>query len=196
MDDVVLVSPPLVGVAADGPPAVRPAPRRAARPAPLPEGRVLLSAAAGWILAGVATGLGAPAPEIAARSVPAGLVVGLGALLLTGPALVVGHQFLGLSARPADLAAGLAEGFVRSGRFAAGFAPFLAFFALTTSLWLPAAALVGALAAIVALGRATAGLRRAEAPSARMDGLVLAWGALASLVTLRLALDVARAVLG
>ncbi len=163
--------------------------------AALPGGRALLGAAAGWACAGLASGLGAPAPDMAARAVPAGLVVVIGAMALTGPALVVGHQYLGLAARPVDLAAGLADGFVRSGRTALGFAPALAFFALTTSLWLPMAVLAGGTAALVALGWAVSGLRRAEAPSLRLDGLALGWSLLASLVALRLAIDTARMVL-
>jgi hypothetical protein len=162
----------------------------------MPDGRALLGAVGGFLVAGLSAGLGASAPEVALRAVPSGLLVGGGALALTGPALVVVHQYLGLQARPVDLAAGLADGFVRAGRTALGFAPVLAFFALTTGLWVAAAAGVGLAVGAVGFAWSGAALRRSEPPSVRMDGLVVAWTLLAALVVLRLAVDTARLVLG
>ena len=162
---------------------------------PMPSGRALLAGTGGFLLAGASAGIGATAPEIALRAVPSGLAVGVCTLLLTGPALVVGHQSLGLDARPADLGAALADGFVRAGRLAAGLAPALAFFALTTGLSGAAAAVVAAAAGAAGFGWSAVGLRAAEPGARRMDALVVAWTALAGLVALRLAVDVAARVL-
>lgn len=163
---------------------------------PLPTGAELLRGVGGFLAAGACAGIGASAPEIAARAVPAGLAVAVGSMVLTGPALVVGHQFLGLGARPVDLAAALADGFVRAGRTAAGLSPALAFFSLTTGGWGVGAASVAGAAAVVGFGWSGTALRRTEPGSGRMAALVAGWTLLAGLAALRLGVDVAARVRG
>ncbi len=196
MSDVALLEPGALDAPMPCPPVARAAAPQLANPVVMPDGRALATAVGGFLVAGLAAGLGASATEVAVRAVPAGLAVGLGALVLTGPALVVGHQYLGLAARPVDLAASLADGFVRAGRCALGFSPVVLFFSLSTSLWMVAAAVVALASGAVGLGWGGAALRGAESPSMRMDALVIAWSTLASLVALRLAVHVAFVVLG
>ncbi|MEQ1569901.1 MAG: hypothetical protein ABMA64_29980 [Myxococcota bacterium] len=82
-----------------------------------------------------------------------------GAFALTGPALLVAHQFLRIDAPVTDVAAVLGRTVVRVGQIGWGFAPVCLMFALTapgSGLWLLAAA--GALLGGVAVVNATAGL--------------------------------------
>ena len=159
----------------------------------LPAGAVA-RAAGGFALAGLAVGLGASDPETALRTVPAGLVVAGGTLVLSGPALLVGHQMLGLGGAPGALVGALADGFARAGRLAAGLSPALAFFSLTTDLWIGFGALAALAIGAIGFGWAATNLHAVER-RAPMDVLVFGWSALAMLVSLRLALDVADLVL-
>lgn len=162
-------------------------------------------AIAQFALLGAACGLGSGEMGTAARTVPSGLVVGLGALVMTAPALVVMHQFLGLAASPDALVHTLTRGLVRGGALAFGFAPMALFFSTTTNLW--ALFLAGVLAAIGAtvLTRLVFELRLVEVqhpapgPTSRgftMTLLTAAWAGLALLISLRLAWDVAGFIAG
>ncbi|MCB9684645.1 MAG: hypothetical protein H6735_06395 [Alphaproteobacteria bacterium] len=164
--------------------------------AELPSAPALAGAVAGFLVLGLCAGLGASDPGTAIRAVPSGVFVGAGALVLTGPALVVGHQVMGLDARPARLVGAMGDGFVRAGRLALGLSPVMAFFSLTTGLWGVILALLAAAVGAVGFGWVASGLRAVEARSPRMDALVFGWGALSVLVALRLAVDVARLVMG
>src|SRR5688572_24939495 len=75
----------------------------------------LLSAVLGFALLGLAAGLGSGDTGESVRAIPSGLLAGGGALVLTGPALVVAHQFLGLGGRPEALVAALGRGFTTAG---------------------------------------------------------------------------------
>lgn len=167
---------------------------------PGPAWSEILSAAGGLLVLGAAAGLGAGDAGTALRAVPSPLAIGAGALLLTGPALVVGHQFLRLRARPADLVVALSRGFVRAGRLSLGLAAPMLFFSATTALWAPLfVALVGGIGA-VGFGWTARWLQQTEraAGGARpaMELLVAAWTALTVCVALRLAWDVAALVAG
>ncbi len=168
--------------------------------------RQLLLAAGGCLALDGAAALGAGDPQVAARALPAGLAIFLGTVLLTAPALVVAHQFLGLKARPEDLLRALSWGFVRCGVVALGLAPFALFFAATSSLW--AVALCGSLfiAGLAGLSRADRELREvergigdAELERRRvgvMTLVVMGWATLSFLVALRITWDVGQFVVG
>jgi hypothetical protein len=168
--------------------------------------RQLLLAAGGCLALDAAAALGAGDPQVAARALPAGLAIFLGTVLLTAPALVVAHQFLGLKAKPEELLRALSWGFVRCGVVALGLAPFALFFAATSSLW--AVALCGSLfiAGLAGLSRADRELREvergigdAELERRRvgvMTLVVVGWATLSFLVALRITWDVARFVVG
>jgi hypothetical protein len=117
----------------------------------------------------------------------------LGAVLLTTPAFVALHQFLGLSARPEATVAALSGAVVAGGRVAAGLAPACLFFAATTQLWLFllgfALAIPGVVTAVVAAGS----LRAAEGEgSPRFTALLAGWMVLTSLIALRISFDLVR----
>jgi hypothetical protein len=162
-----------------------------------PAVREIVGALGGMVLFGLCAGLGAGDVEVTARVLPAHVGPLLGALLLTAPALLVVHQFLGLQARPGDLVAALAHGVVGAGRVAAGLAPVALFFAATTSLWVVAIALGGLLIGLAAAATAAHALCEAEwargsAAAPRFRALLGVWLVLGGLICLRLAVDVAR----
>lgn len=173
-------------------------------PRVLPAPGELLLAVGGFALLGLCAGIGAGDAGSAARAVTSGPLVGAGALVLTGPALVVAHQFLRLEARPELLVGALARGFVRAGALAAGLAPTALFFAVTSPLGL--VTLAASLAAIGLLGlRSTAQALHAVEMArgdrdllrdARMRALVFFWSGLCALIALRIGWDVAFFVVG
>lgn len=165
----------------------------------------LAIALAQFALLGAAAGIGSGDFGTAARTVPSGLVVGTGALIMTAPALVVMHQFLGLAADPDALVHTLSRGMVRGGRLAFGFAPMALFFATTTNLWAAFLALVLASMGATVLLQLMAELQRVEVnhpapnPGHRgftMSALTVGWAGLAVLIALRLAWDVVGFVAG
>lgn len=177
------------------------APAADSPPIAAPTATELLHAVGGLAALGLCAGLGSGDLATAARSVPAGLLAGGGALLLTGPALVVAHQFLGLGGRPEVLVAALGRGFVTAGRVALGLAPAMLFASATSGLW--GYGLVVLLMGAAVLGFANGARRLVAAEGGAsawntlaMHGLVGTWIALTSLVGLRLGWDVARFVTG
>ena len=118
----------------------------------------------------------------------AGVVAGAGALVLTVPALLVIHPFLGLRAPPESLVAAILRPFSRIGDVCLGLTPALLLFRATSGL---APVLFG----LALLGCGTLGfslsireLVRAEGDSpARMTLLAWAWAGLAALIGARLA---------
>ena len=114
----------------------------------------------------------------------------LGSVLLTTPALLALHQFLGLSAKPEATIGALAQALVVGGRVAAGLAPACLFFAATTELWLALLAFGLAVPGITTAIVAVAALRRAEGPSSnRFTLLLTGWTVLTTLIALRIAVD-------
>jgi hypothetical protein len=158
-------------------------------PAPIVEG---LRGLAGFTTLGLAAGAGAMdlATALRAPVAVAGAVVA--ALLLAGPALVVSHPLLGLSARPSALVGALSLSVARAGRLAMGLAPVVLFFAVTTPRWEAALLLAGLWVAGSLVRSLPANLVAAErgaAPEhpASASTLLVAWGwtALLVLVLLR-----------
>lgn len=166
--------------------------------------REVALAAVGFAALGACAAIGAPAAAEGLRTVPSGLMVPVGALVLTGPALVVAHQFLRLEARPEALAGALAGGFCRAGGLALGLAPTMLFFGATTTLW---AVVLSAILAMTGLfgfvwtARRLDDVERTAGPVdwtrvARMQMLIAGWTGLCALVALRLAWNVAGFVAG
>lgn len=148
--------------------------------------------------------LGVPTGDLpaVAHAVALGAAVPAGALLLSVPALLVGHQVLDLRSSPSAVVGALGRVFLRVGEVALGLCPALALFTLTTgtapTLMLAALAALG----VVFLVLATRALNREEArigaellPALKMRGLALAWAGLVGLVGMRLLWDLAVATL-
>lgn len=129
---------------------------------------------------------------------PSAIAPPVAALLLSVPSLVVGHQYLGLSASPRDLLSDVGRVFVQTGRLALGLVPAVGLYAATTGLG--SAALIVSLLVIGVLGlelarrRLIRRERAAAVPSTpptpaqrlRMVGLATAWATLALLIAARL----------
>ena len=166
----------------------------------------IIGACGSLALLGVCAGLGAGEVAVAARAVPAGLLVAAGAVILTGPALVVAHQYQGLQADPQQLVSALSRGFVTCGEIALGLSPILLFFSATSGLWSAlyslfvagAGAFGGAVTARQLLRAETAAQPDGVDLTARagMGGLVLAWSTLAALIALRIGWGMATFVAG
>lgn len=161
-----------------------------------PTGTQLLVAAGGFFALGLAASLGSGSAATITHNLPGTLFTSIGALVLTGPALLVAHQFLRLEASPVALATALGRGFHVSGRLALGLAAPMLFFSATSTIWTTLLTL--ALFAIGAMGlhatltwlvnvetRAGADL----AKQTHMYLLSLAWCALTGLTALRIAVD-------
>ncbi|MCA9701653.1 MAG: hypothetical protein KC431_29300 [Myxococcales bacterium] len=166
----------------------------------------LLGALAGLLALGGAAALGVPELQAAPRMVPSVLLVEIASLVLSSPALIALHQFMGLAAGPEALAAALGRALIHGGRVAAGLAVLVLFFSATTSL--------GTLMVVLSLGAvgvfttatAWAELERAElaaSPSQvrrsvapRFTLLLLGWVGLGWVIALRVGVDVARWVVG
>lgn len=137
---------------------------------------------------------------VAARTVetiPTGVGLGLlspiGALLLTGPALLVVHQFLGLRAAPREIVALVARAFARSGDLSLALAPALLLFSATSGqaplvflLFLLGNGAFTLLGAVLDLS----GLEERANPSlvarGQMFFLAVGWAVLAGLIALRI----------
>lgn len=158
----------------------------------LPELRRVAGGIGGLLALGTSAAFGAHGAVV--HAVPNGLWVGGGALLLTAPALLVAHQFMGLSAAPERVMGALAETVARGGMLALGLVPFQLFFSATTLrgpvLFTLLLAGIGA-AGLVSAGRQLMDAERAAGTSglelapARL--LVTGWSTLTVLVGLRLA---------
>ncbi len=161
----------------------------------LPPLRRVLTGAAGFLVLSL---VGAVQPTgLSWADAPGGLWAGPGALVLTGPALLVAHQFLALRAAPDQIVGQLAEALARAGSLAWGLVPLQLFFTVSTGRG------PGVLALLLA-GVGAAGLiwtsrhlldqeRAADAGAAEMARahvLVLAWSSLTALIGLRIGVSV------
>lgn len=159
-----------------------------------PVGQVLVAAAA-MAAAGAAAALGSGELDVAARASAMLMGPALGAMVLTAPALLAVHQFLGLHAPPERIVAALARALVAGGRVALGLVPVALFFAATSGLWALAMAGVVAVPAIVMAAVALVHLHGAEQSSApprsRFGLLVIGWATLTLAIGARLMLSVA-----
>lgn len=162
-------------------------------PTPLEMGR----AALGFAALGLCASLGSDSLASASQTAPSGLIVQAGAMLLTGPALLVGHQFLGLEASVPSLVDAMARAFVRTGTVALGLVPAVLFFSATSGLApvlfglaMFGMGLNGLFDAIRGMGQAE---REAGAESgrtlrdAKMQLLAVGWAVLTGLIGLRIA---------
>ena len=137
---------------------------------------------------GLAAGLAGQ--DWALARAPAGLAVGCGVFLLATPALVVGHQYLGLRAAPGALVAAVADAFTRGGVIALGAAPAVLWLAATSDMG-PAVGLlglcgIGAFTLVRALTNLVDVERRAGGSREAAAGFSLLWTGLAALIGLRL----------
>lgn len=161
-------------------------------PSPAAMGRATL----GFLALGVTAALGGDGGLTAANLAPSGLLVQAGAMVLTGPAMLVGHQFLGLEASVPSLVNAMAGAFVRTGTVALGLVPAVLYFSATSGLgpFMFGMAMVGM--GLNGLFDATAGMRTAELQAgegngalrdAKMTMLALGWAGLTGLIGLRIA---------
>ena len=163
----------------------------------------LVRATAGWLgLAAVAL---ASSPERLGEGVPLSLAAPAGALLLTAPALLVGHQFLDLRASPRPLLGLVIGAYGRAGDVALGIIPVALLFSATSALG-PVILMMGVLGAsfhsllvtwkrLIALERGAWSEGISISAQGRMVLLSLGWAALTALIGLRLCWDLANAVL-
>ncbi len=129
-------------------------------------------------------------------TVEAGLLAPAGALLLTVPALLVVHQYLGLLAPPRELLHVIARAFVRSGELALATTPILLLFSATSAQGPPLFFLLLFGNGAFTLAGAVLDLHSAEerhsaglAKRAEMFCLASAWAGLAALIALRISLS-------
>ena len=159
----------------------------------------VLSSVAAMGLVAAAAALGSADATVVARALPALAAPALGALVLTAPALLAVHQFLGLAAAPERLVAALAHAVVAAGRVALGLVPVVLFFAATSTLWPLALGAAVAVPGIAMACVALVGLRDAENAALVMPPrfalLLVGWAGLALLIALRIAISMAELVL-
>ncbi len=146
-----------------------------------------LAAVAGLAAFGLCSALGAPAAQAVARAAVTPVVAIVGAMVLTGPALVAGHLFLRPAVATEAPVAALGQGLTAAGSVAAGIAPLALFLVATTGLWPVVLALGFALTGVACAVVTVQALARVTGERA---GFVYAWAVLAALVSLRLAVAV------
>ncbi|MEM6989468.1 MAG: hypothetical protein AAF721_03190 [Myxococcota bacterium] len=146
-----------------------------------------LLAVAGLAAFGLCAALGASAlgGVVTAALVP--MVSIVGAMVLTGPALVAAHLFLRPGVATTVPVAALGQGLAAAGSVAAGIAPLALFVVATTGLWPVVLALGFALVGVACAAVTVNALARA---TSERPWFVLAWALLAALVSLRLAIAV------
>lgn len=159
----------------------------------------VLSSIAAMALVAAAAALGSADVGVVLRALPALAAPALGALVLTAPALLAVHQFLGLSAAPERLVVALARAVVAAGRVALGLVPVVLFFAATSTLWPIALAAAVAVPGIAMACVAIVDLRDAESSEIVMPPrfalLLVGWAGLALLIALRITVSMAELVL-
>jgi hypothetical protein len=163
---------------------------------PLPSARSLAQGVLGFVALGLTVALGSADLETAITHGPTALAVDAGSLLLTGPALLVGHQFLDLDAPVTALASDLLWAFTRSGGMALGLAPAFLFFSATSGLAPTLLGLALPAIGIMGLAHAAVGLLSSERAAgtetdpmmrmAKMRLLLMSWTGLTVLVGLRI----------
>lgn len=196
----VAVAPVADRRCSSAPPSWVPTAAVIADPEAIPSVTQVIAAVAAMSAVACASALGAADVGTMARAIPALVAPSLGAAVLTAPALLAVHQFLGLDAPPERLVAAIARALVQGGRVALGLVPIALLFAVTSSLWplvLAAAVLVpGITMTVVAL----VGLRAAETDAAVMSPrfalLLVGWAGLWLAIALRIAISMAQLVIG
>ncbi len=167
----------------------------------------LAGALAGLLALGLAGALGSGDWTLGLRLVPSVLLVELGSLALTTPALLALHPFLRLRASAEALTSALARALVRGGQIAAGLSITVLYFAATTELWpialLAALFVVGVFTSAVACRelartemRARQGVGDWIDEEIRFTLLLIGWVTLAWLVALRIGVHVIQWIIG
>lgn len=159
---------------------------------PLPSAREVATGLVGLTALGAAGAVGAIDGGLG--SLHAGVWTAGGAAALSGPMLLVAHQFLGLAGAPEQVVGALARAVARGGALALGLVPLQLFLSATTqkgpgflALWLLG---LGALA-VIGTGRDLVAAERAAAGSVyKAQLLSMGWGLLCLLVGLRLGVEV------
>ncbi len=167
-------------------------PSRPMTPICAPSVPAVLAAIGGLGLFGLSAAIGAPSPQVIAAisTIPvAGLV---GAMVLTGPALVAGHLFLRPNVATETPVAALGQGLTAAGSVGVGIAPAALFLVATTGLW-PLVLVAGF--AAVGLSCAAVTLQMLRRATGDSPGFVVGWAALAALVALRVAVAVGQTAL-
>lgn len=150
-------------------------------------------ALAGFSVLALTASTGAGSVSVVLLAAPVVLTIALLPLLLTAPALLVGHQFFGFHASPRSVVACLSIGAGEAGRLALGLGPVVLFLSLGSMPWGVVLG-VSLCWAILRGMRATVGALRQSEEVADASGsvsgiltLALAWWLLAALLSLRLA---------
>lgn len=164
-------------------------------PPSLPSLREVGLGLGGLLALGAAGAVGAHG--LAVHAFPGALWTSAGALVLTGPALLVVHQFLGLQAAPDRVIGSLAHALARGGALALGLVPFQLFFSVTTTrgpgfLALLLCGIAGSGLLAATRGLVDAELHAGATPMQRLHvrGLAAGWALLTLLVGLRLGWEV------
>lgn len=172
---------------------VRPVPpSRVTTPISAPSVPAILMAIGGLGVFGFCAAIGAPSARVVAwlTTIPvAGLV---GAMVLTGPALVAGHLFLRPNVATEIPVAALGRGLTAAGSVGLGLAPAGLFLVATTGLW-PMVLIAGF--AAVGLSCAAVTLQMLRRATGDSPGFVVGWAVLAALVALRVAVAVGQTAL-
>ena len=145
----------------------------------------LIKGLAGWLLLGWAAAAGA-STAVALHVGPYLLAVAGLPVLATVPSLLVAQQALGLEAAPRAVVSHLVRGVAEGGHLAAGLAPFVLFFALTTERWGLVLCITAAGAILRGLGAGARALRSVD-DTAAMAWLARGWAILTGVLALRVA---------
>lgn len=193
---------PEVTISPPAPPSWVPAPPSSviADPEAIPSVTQVIASVAAMAAVSCAAALGAADVGTMARAIPALVAPALGAAVLTAPALLAVHQFLGLDAPPERLVAAIARALVDGGRVALGLVPIALLFAVTSSLWPLVLALAVLVPGLTMTVVALVGLRAAETDAAvmapRFALLLVGWAGLWLAIALRIAISMAQLVIG
>jgi hypothetical protein len=164
-------------------PAPVPAPEAPPEPIGLPE---VATALVGLLAFGATTVIGTGGVGVA-HTTPALAVGAVGALVLTGPAIVVGHQYLRVATPASSVVEQLARGLVAGGRLAWGVVPAALFFAATApGSWPLVLGAFGAGVGAALLGAAVTGLSRLAPGHAAWHSAIGLWACVCTVIALRL----------
>ncbi len=143
----------------------------------------LIRGLSGFAFLGLAGAMGG---DESLRAAPAALTTGVGMLLLTLPALLVGHQLLGLKAEPATLVVAMARVFARCGDIGLAAVGVVVLFSATSSLGPLVFAMVSAGIGILGFALVIRQLVRIENNAFSMFILTVGWALLAALIGARI----------
>lgn len=164
----------------------------AASPPEVPSVSASLLAVGGLAVFGACAALGAEAAEAVVRAAATPVAAIVGAMILTGPALVASHLLMRPSVAAEAPVAALGQGLTAAGSVAAGIAPLALFLVATTGLWPVVLALGFALTGVAC---AVVTVQTLSSFTGERPGFVYAWALLAALVSIRIAIAVGLSAL-